>query len=188
MKLPDFSILKSAIFSEDRKYRYALWRIWNINRPMRLQIGLNPSSANELMDDPTITRGVVRASKDGFGGFIQANLYSYVSTNPKRLLELPELEAIGTENEDYLKFLVGISGQTVCGWGSFPAAIKRAPAVLKMIAEPYCLGINADGQPKHPLYIGYDVPVKRFCNWECGVCGCPDDVVCRFPNKINSKG
>ena len=57
----DLTILKGAIFSEDRKYRYVLWRVWNLSRPIFLQIGLNPSKADERINDPTITRGIVRA-------------------------------------------------------------------------------------------------------------------------------
>jgi len=103
---------------------------------------------------------VRRAYRDGFGGFVQANLYAFVSTNPAVLLGGGEF--IGAENDAYLRYLTEISGQTICGWGSFPAVIKRAPDVLRMIPEPYCLGVNRDGQPKHPLYISYDVPVRRL--------------------------
>lgn len=160
MKLIDLNVPKSAIFSEDRKYRYALWRVWNQSRPLRLQIGLNPSTANEISDDPTITRGITRAARDGFGGFLMANLYAYVSTNPEVLLGGGEF--VGIENDAYLKQMIALAGQTVCGWGSFPAVVKRANAVLEMIPEPYCLGINKDGQPKHPLYISYGVSLVKL--------------------------
>ncbi len=156
----DLTTLKGAIFSEDRKYRYALWRIWSPTKVFRLQIGLNPSKAGAEIDDPTITRGVKRAWLDGFGGFFQGNMYGFVSTNPDVLLGQGDF--IGSENDGYLRWMIAHTNQTVCGWGSFPPVIKRAGAVLKMITEPYCLGINRDGQPKHPLYVAYDTPVVLY--------------------------
>lgn len=160
MKEIDLSIPKSAIFSDDRKYRYALWRVWNLSRPILLQIGLNPSDANELKNDPTITRGIVRADKEKFGGFLMANLYAFVSTEPKVLLN--DGDFVGELTDYYLKQMIELSARQLCGWGSFPPVAKRAPIVLAMLKEPYCLGKNADGQPKHPLYIGYAVPMRRL--------------------------
>ena len=156
----DLTILKGAIFSDDRKYRYALWRIWNPAKPFRLQIGLNPSKAGAEIDDPTITRGVKRAYLDGFGGFLQGNLYGYVSTIPDVLLG--DGDFIGSENDDYLRWMIAHTNQTICGWGSFSPVVKRAQAVLAMITDPYCLGVNQDGQPMHPLYISYDIPVRHY--------------------------
>lgn len=160
MKDIDLNILKGAIFSDDKKYRYALWRIWNPTRAFRLQIGLNPSKAGAEIEDPTITRGVKRAYLDGFGGFFQGNMYGYISTIPDVLLG--DGDFVGPENDDYLRWMIAHTGQTVCGWGSFPPVRKRTPAVLAMIKEPYCLGVNADGQPKHPLYISYDTPMVKL--------------------------
>lgn len=165
MKTIDLDIPQGAIFSDDRKYRYALWRVWSlIHKPLMI-IGLNPSTANEITDDATITRCMARASQNSFGGLLMANLYAYVSTDPNILLE--DGEFVGIENDAYLKQLIRLSGKVVCGWGSFRPVAKRADTVLKMIPEPYCLGINLDSQPKHPLYIGYDkpiIPYKRIDN------------------------
>lgn len=159
MKAIDLCNLKGAIFSEDRKYRYALWRMWSLCQPLLL-IGLNPSTANEISNDATITRCMTRASREGFGGLLMANLYAYVSTNPEVLLGGDEF--VGIENDAYLKQMIVMAKQTVCGWGSFPAARKRSSIVLELIPKPYCLGINKDGQPKHPLYIHYDVPMVEY--------------------------
>lgn len=43
-----------AIFSDDRKYRFALFRMWDLKAPNVMFIGLNPSTANEHDNDPTI--------------------------------------------------------------------------------------------------------------------------------------
>jgi hypothetical protein len=156
----DLKILQGAIFSEDRKYRYALWRVWNNTKPLLLQIGLNPSMANEFINDPTITRGIVRADRTGFGGFLMANLYAYVSTNPQALLG--DGNFVGELTDFYLKQMIEMSDRQLCGWGSFKPVANRAPIVLAMIKEPYCLGVNADGQPKHPLYVGYSRAMRKY--------------------------
>ena len=157
----DLSIPKGAIFSDDRKYRYVLWRVWHRNPILRLLVGLNPSTANEFKDDPTVTRDIKRAARDGFGGFLRVNLYAYCSAYPDVLLG--DGDFVGVENDDYIQLAVSMTQQWVCGWGSFQAVAIRAPEVLKLISEPSCLGINKDGQPKHPLYVGYNVPIKKYC-------------------------
>lgn len=156
----DLSIAKGAIFSEDRKYRYALWRVWSPNKPILVQIGLNPSYANEFKNDPTITRGIVRADRNGFGGFIMGNLDAYVSTDPKALLN--NEYAVGEFTDYYIEQMVKLSERQLCGWGSFKGMTERAITVYKMLPNPYCLGVNADGNPKHPLHIGYDVAMIRY--------------------------
>jgi hypothetical protein len=150
---------QGAIFSDDRRYRYALWRRWD-DGPALLLIGLNPSKANEVKNDPTITRGIRRARESGFSAFLMGNLYAYVSTDPKVLLGGEDF--VGEWNDYYLRVMIRISSQRLCGWGSFKPVSQRAPAVLAMISEPYCLGINADGQPKHPLYVSYATPMERY--------------------------
>lgn len=156
----DLSIPMGAIFSEDRRYRYALWRVWNTTRPILLQIGLNPSKADETRNDPTITRGMSRAEREGFGAFLMANLYAYVSTQPEALLT--NSNSVGELTDHYLQKMIQISDKQLCGWGSFKPVSNRAPVVLAMIKRPYCLGINTNGQPKHPLYIAYDVPMMPY--------------------------
>lgn len=156
----DLSNPKGAIFSEDGHFRYALWRVWSGIRPLLLLIGLNPSKAGAIRNDPTITRAIIRADKTGYGGLLMANLYGYVSTDPNALLA--DGDRIGELTDYYLGQMIAMSERQLCGWGSFAPVVKRAPIVLGMIKEPYCLGINADGQPKHPLYVGYDVPMIRY--------------------------
>jgi len=163
LKTIDLTIPTGAIFSDDGDYRWALWRIWSQLKPLLLLIGLNASKADARINDPTITRGMVRADINGFGGLLMANLYGYKSTQPEVLLGNGDF--VGELNDYYLKQMIDISGRQLCGWGSFPAVAKRAPTVLAMIKEPYCLGVNMDGNPKHPLYISYRVPMVRY-NYE----------------------
>lgn len=170
MKPIDLTIPKGAIFSDDGKFRYVLWRstngmtLFDNNSKIRLQIGLNPSKAGAEINDPTIERGVRRAYMDGFGIFVQLNLYAYTSTDPRELLKGGYY--VGEDNDAYIKLMIELAlssgGQIVVAWGSFLPVYKRAPEILKMIPEPYCLGKNAGGQPKHPLYVSYDTPMVSY--------------------------
>ena len=137
MKAIDLSVAKGAIFSDDRKYRYALWRVWSQTRPILAYIGLNPSIASELSDDPTVTRIMVRANQNGFGGLIHGNLYAYISTNPLNLVN--HSQTIGELTDYYIQEIVRLSKIQLCGWGSFKPVAHRWQAVLAILKEPYCL-------------------------------------------------
>ena len=76
---------KSAVFSPDRKYRYTLTREWNNVKPFILFIGLNPSTADETKDDPTIRREIGFSHLWGFGGMIKCNIFGFRTTDPKHL-------------------------------------------------------------------------------------------------------
>jgi len=86
--MPDLFVdttICGAEFSDCRKFRYALWRTWDKDKPLIMFIGLNPSTANETDSDPTI-RSVGRIAKSNdYGGFYMMNCFPYISTDPKGL-------------------------------------------------------------------------------------------------------
>lgn len=71
---------KGAIFSECRNYRYSLWRIEDSKKPLIGFIGLNPSDANETIDDKTVSwcRNYVKRT-NYYGGFYMMNLFGLVA-------------------------------------------------------------------------------------------------------------
>ena len=160
MKQIDLTIPQGAIFSEDGTHRYSLWRIWSQSKPFLMFCGLNPSKAGQINNDPTVTRMMSRSYKEGYGGLFVGNLYSYVSTDPKALIG--NNGCFNQETDYYIKLMSELSERQLCGWGSFPAVKFRDCEVFKLMTEPYCLGVNGDGQPKHPLYIGYNVPMIKY--------------------------
>lgn len=147
-----------AVFSDDRKYRYALWRVWDKEKPLIMFIGLNPSKADENESDPTITRVKSFATKWGFGGFYMMNLFSYVTAYPKDLVN----PYANTEENDSWLYNVSKSCKTIiyC-WGNFKQADARSKEVLKKLPGGFAIVINKNGSPRHPLYIkGNCTPVK----------------------------
>jgi len=144
------TIKKSAVFSKCRKYRYSLTRSWNSADGYVLFIGLNPSIADETIDDPTLTRCINFAKDWGYGGLIMVNLFAYMSTYPTDLkkVKLP----IGNNNNKHILKNHQKSQLTVAAWGNDGCFLKRDKEVLKIISNPMCLNINKSGQPAHPLY------------------------------------
>ncbi|MEM6720362.1 MAG: DUF1643 domain-containing protein [Bacteroidota bacterium] len=140
---------KEAIFSENRKHRYVLTRIWNSTLPMIMCIGLNPSLADESKDDPTIRRIIDFAQQWGFGGVFVCNLFSYVTPYPKKL----KIKKDTSHNDFYLKLYAEKSQEVLCAWGRHKVAKERAKTVLKMMHNTTALQLNKDGSPKHPLYV-----------------------------------
>ena len=87
---------KGAHFSTCRRYRYRLWRIWDENKPFVLFICLNPSTADENEDDPTIRRCVRFARDWDYGGMVMVNLFAFRATDPSELYNADE--QIGQNN------------------------------------------------------------------------------------------
>lgn len=151
---------KSAIFSPCRKYRYSLHRIWNENKPYCLFCCLNPSTATEIIDDPTVRR-CIRFSFDwGYGGMVMSNIFAYRSTDPAGL-KIPE-DPIGPENDQYLKTLSAGAGITVAAWGIHGNYLNRGKTVLSFLKDPHYLKLTKGGIPNHPLYLRSDLKPKQF--------------------------
>lgn len=146
-----------AIFSKDRKYRYALWRIWDKSKPLVMFIGLNPSTANESNDDPTINRVKKFAFDWGFGGVYMLNLFAYVTAYPDVLKKCNN--PLG-DNDKWLKKISAKCEKIIFAWGAFAEAAERAKEIMQMF-NGYALIINKDGSPRHPLYVKNNiVPVR----------------------------
>ena len=65
-------------------YRYLLWREWNAKLPRLLWILLNPSTADERVDDPTLRRVLGFSRSYGFGGLEVVNLFALRSPHEIR--------------------------------------------------------------------------------------------------------
>ena len=64
-----------AVYSDCETYRYALTREWGAG-PRLLWVMLNPSTASERSNDPTVERCERRSRAMGFGGFRVVNLFA----------------------------------------------------------------------------------------------------------------
>ena len=139
-----------ATFSSCRKYRYSLFRIWDEDKQLVLFIGLNPSTADEKEDDPTIRRCINFAKQWGYGGLIMGNLFAFRATQPSDLKQAKE--PVGENNDKVIVALSKRADVTVVAWGSDGYLYNRGREVLSLLPKPMCLKINKSGQPAHPLY------------------------------------
>ncbi len=152
----------SAKFSADRRYRYALWRRWD-DRQQVAFIMLNPSTADEMISDPTITRCIGYAKSWGFGSLIVGNLFAYRSTDPKELYTADD--PIGPENDECLARMATGSQLVIAAWGVHGAYRNRGDKVRKTFVGLRVLGLSKGGHPLHPLYLRADLkPVE----WSSG--------------------
>ena len=151
---------RSALFSDCRKYRYGLWRWWDTGKPPAMFIGLNPSTADETQDDPTIRR-CVRFAKDwGYGGLCMANLFAFRATDPKVMKKA--LDPRGPENDRWLRHFASYAGVVVFAWGAHGTYMERYLAVPRMIENGNSLGHTKKGHPSHPLYLKASTPLERY--------------------------
>ena len=145
-------IKKAARFSEDRTERYWLTRIWGDPNNLVMFIGLNPSTADEFHDDPTIRR-VIRFAKDwGYGGVVMCNLFVQVTPYPKEL----NLNAYRYKIDSPITSNLPSCRMVVAAWGNFKEAEERGNEIALKLPGLFCLGTNKNGTPKHPLYIKAD--------------------------------
>ena len=154
-------IKKSAVISPCKKYRYSLSRAWDINQKIILFIGLNPSTADERNDDPTIRRCLFYASKWGFGGLIMVNLFAYRATLPKDLKNAKH--PVGDDNNQFIINAHNEASRTIVAWGNDGSLYNRDIEVLDIISNPMCLNKNKTGQPAHPLYQKKEANPKPYC-------------------------
>jgi hypothetical protein len=153
-------MLRSAVFSPCRSYRYSLSRVWNPKLSSVLFVGLNPSTADEHKDDPTVRRCVAFAMKWNFGGMILVNLFAYQSTDPAGLLEAND--PIGPWNDKHILASARAAERVVLAWGTKGTLRERDQHVLSLLPVTHCLGVTKDGHPKHPLYLAGNTGVQKF--------------------------
>jgi hypothetical protein len=144
---------REAYFSPCRKYRYSLKIIWNSTLPLLVVIGLNPSTADEYKDDPTVAKCKRLARKLGCGGLIMLNLFAFKSTDPSDMFAADD--PVGQENDKVLLELTQNAFIVLVAWGNGGLYRNRASDVVVNILKDRklkCLNINKTGMPEHPLY------------------------------------
>lgn len=164
-----------AAFSADQRYRYVLVRQFSEMslfgakqppRPILVSCGLNPSTADERANDPTIARLVKRAESGGHVALVMLNAFGLRSTDPRGLLE--EFRAggdpVGQHNDRVMTACRQLPAVWLACWGApkwkpLEARLGR----LRGFADWHVLDTTADGRwPRHPLYLRDELQIRRW--------------------------
>ena len=150
-------MIKSAELSEDRMYRYSLSRSWDSNLPYVVFIGLNPSTADETEDDPTIRRCIGYAKAWGYGGIVMLNLFALRATEPRDMMV--SYRPVGSKNNSVLiKYSYNLRCHLyIAAWGNHGVHRDRYKEARIIFDDLHYLKLNKSGQPAHPLYLKADL-------------------------------
>lgn len=159
-----------AKFSPCRAYRYELFRKVSGNGDRTLVVVmLNPSTADETKDDPTIRRVIGFARSWGFYAVKVLNLFAIRATDPKEMLAASD--PIGPENDkwlaDALESAKAAGVPVLAAWGAHGGHRGRDFHVMHKLVDGVdwqYLGRTHAGHPKHPLYIPKNMtmqPIER---------------------------
>ena len=160
----DGRINSETVYSDCETYRYALTRVWDRTAPRLLWIMLNPSTATEMANDPTIHRCQLRAERMGYGSIRIANLFAFRATSPADLKRATD--PFGPGNPAALETALNWTTDILLAWGVHGAHLDAGPAFLTSLSQRrkprLHLGLTKDGHPRHPLYISYSVLPQPF--------------------------
>jgi hypothetical protein len=153
---PDI-VRASAQFSACGHYRTELWRIWSheAHPSFALWIGMNPSTAAEDVDDPTVRKEIGFTRRVGLSAYCKVNVMDYRATDPKKLLEWGVVP-VGPDNFATISRLAQSADIVVAAWGSLHKPLRTFAKSVELMLNKhlvYCLGTTKDGSPRHPLYV-----------------------------------
>lgn len=157
-----------ALMSPCGRYRTMLSRRWG-DGPHMLSVGMNPSTADSDVDDPTIRRDIALARREGCGVLLKVNVMDYRATSPAALLAPGVRPCSGGNLETILRHCIG-AHRVVLSFGAIhPSLRQHARNCVSMLQGRFiamwCLGTTADGSPRHPLYVKGDTPLQLWNGW-----------------------
>ena len=164
--------MHSASFSPDRRYRYWLESKLGDRDGVCMFLMLNPSTADEVRSDPTVTRCKGFARGWGYGSLWVCNIFALRSTRPDALIASPDPS--GPENDRHILEYARKADRVVCAWGNHGAHRDRGERVLRMLedrglsARMCHLGLTKHAQPRHPLYLRASTRPVRFHSTKSG--------------------
>lgn len=157
-------VTSSAIISDCGLYRYRLSRTWDVHLKAVCFIGLNPSTADALVDDPTIRRCMGFARLWECGGIEVVNLFALRATDPRELQM--SADPVGVGNDRHIRTAAEQCYPIVAAWGTkgtYRGRDLEVKDILRNVGvRVSCFGRSKDGHPNHPLYLPADRELENF--------------------------
>ena len=166
---------QSADISECGLYRYTLHRVFSeISVNVIAFVMLNPSTADDQNDDPTIRRCIDYAKRWDYDELLVLNIFAYRSTDPAKLKTV--YDPVGRLNEKAFKHNLSFVSEVVCAWGNhgslavegIPQSIRALHWIQSAGLTPMALRITKSGQPAHPLYLPKHLKPFKICITQTG--------------------
>ena len=147
----------TAVYSDCEKYRYSLTREWDQRGKKVLFVMLNPSTATEVQNDPTVERCERRARVLKYGAFRVTNIFAWRATDPRDMKRAKD--PVGPQNDTTLAEGANWADHIIAAWGAHGDHLDRGVAVADHLARLevplFHLGLTKAGHPRHPLYLPY---------------------------------
>lgn len=161
-----------SVFSEERGYRYVLWRrtLVGVGNAMPGYVNficLNPSTADDRVDDPTMRRLMKFATNWGYRYFAVTNLFAFRASKPETLVKA--VDPIGPDNDLWIAQVARNAHQVVCSWGTKSPDLARNKAVVRLLRSEHislwALRVTVDGHPAHPLYLPSELKPRSWIGY-----------------------
>lgn len=127
---------------------------------------LNPSTADEVANDPTVERCERRARMWGYRRLIVTNLFAFRATDPRDMKAA--IDPVGAENDAAILAAAEVSDLVLCAWGTHGNHLRRADRVRALLDSQRvrlkCLRMAKGGAPCHPLYLPYELEPIDYGN------------------------
>ena len=162
-----------ACLSECGKYRYSLSRHVGAGPFTYAFFGINPSTADATKDDQTVRKWRGFSALNDVGRFVVSNVFSFRATDVKVLARTTD-DLFGEDHWRIQDIIIAQADALVPCWGSQ----KKVPDHLRPWIDELlgrlkhrnyyhgtpllCFGHTKDGDPKHPLTLGYDTPLIDY--------------------------
>lgn len=178
-----------AEFSDSERHRYMLWREMRTDVPIvepylwrspldrqhwrttLVVCGLNPSTADHEVDDPTCRREISFCRAWNCYRYVKVNAYAWRDTKPVNMWRAAQngADIVGRDNDERIAFALdqvrASNGYAVAAWGTHakPDRVARLIELARQFGVPWlCLGVNAGGSPRHPLYVRGGTPLQPW--------------------------
>lgn len=148
----DAAFVDHAECSADGTYLWSYERRWAPGGAL-CWVGLNPGPGDrDAGSRPALRRVASWARREGCAAVVVVNLFSLRSADP-RTLQAVDDDVVGDRTNDAIRAASRDAVITLAAWGASKMVRQRSPEVLALLDNPMCVGVNKNGEPRHPLYV-----------------------------------